>query len=164
MKPEHSTQDELQRALALKRREQPPRTFFKSLSEKVMDRLQNPEPPPEPTLTQRLGLDFDKKPVWICLLGLAVCALLAFGLISSRGVKEPPRGTPDPLGPRSLRGSATGLDGASLMPTPQAKSEAAGGSEPLMAPDTGSRIAPRPRPAATSVTTAPAPAPGNPGQ
>jgi len=149
MKPEHSSQDELQRVLALKRHEQPPRRFFKGLSEKVMDRLQNPEPPPEPTLLQRLGLDFDTKPVLLCLSGLAVCGLLAFALISSRGIKAPPPTTPDPLGPRPIRGGAVGLDGTGLMPsTPVKQVESGGGAEPVtVSPDSGGRIPPPPRPA-----------------
>jgi len=149
MKPDNSTQDELQRVLALKRHEQPPRKFFKGFAERVMDRLQNPEPPPEPTFLQRLGLDFDTKPVLICLLGLVVCGLLAFGLISSRGIKAPPTGASDPLGPRPVRGNAAGVEGASLMPTPPPKHEdSGGGAEPvIVSPDPGQRIPPRPRPA-----------------
>ena len=159
MKPQDSSQDELQRVLAMKRHEQPPRGF----AEKVMDRLQNPEPPPEPTLMQRLGLDFDTKPVLICLSGLAVCALLAFALIMSRAMKAPPPETPDPLGPRTVRGNAAGLDGTRLMPTPVvAHEEAGGGAEPItVAPDNGHRIPPRPRPAPAQAAPAPA-APGNP--
>lgn len=155
MKPEDSTQDELQRVLALKRHEQPPETFFKGLSEKVMDRLQNPEPPPEPTLMQRLGLDQDSKPVLICLLGLVVCGLLAFGLISSRGMKAPPPTTPDPLGPQPARGSGSGLEGAGPMAAPPVKQEqSGGGSEPvIIQSDPGRRLPPPPRPPA---------APGNP--
>jgi len=148
MKPENSTQDELQRVLALKRHEQPPRKFFKGLSEKVMDRLQNPGPPPEPTLWQRLGRDCDTKPVLICLLGLVVCGLLAFGLILSRGIKAPPTGTPDPLGPQPIRGNGAGLNGAGLMPAPVKPTESGSGAEPvLILPDPGQRIPPRPPPA-----------------
>ena len=150
MKPEHSTQDELQRVLALKRHEQPPRKFFKGFAEKVMDRLQNPEPPPAPTLLQRLGLDLDTKPVVICLSGLAVCGLLAYGLIKSRGLEAPPPDNPtDPLGPRPIHGGAAGLDSPGLMPAPPVNQEASGGGgEPIIvAPEPGHRIPPRPRPA-----------------
>ncbi len=158
MKPQNTSQDELQRALALKRHEQPPRQFFKRFAEKVMDRLQNPEPPPEPTLMQRLGLDFDTKPVLICLSGLAICGLLAFGLILSRSMKAPPPNPADPLGQRPIHGSAGGLDSPGLMPTPPVNQEASGGGgEPItIAPDSGHRIPPRPRPADAL--------PGNPGK
>jgi len=149
MKPEDTSQDELQRVLALKRHEQPPRQFFKRFSEKVMDRLQNPEPPPEPTLMQRLGLDFDTKPVLICLSGLAICGLLAFGLILSRSMKAPPPNPADPLGQRPIHGSVSGLDSPGLMPAPPASQEqSGGGGEPItVAPEPGQRIPPRPRPA-----------------
>ncbi|HEU0010320.1 MAG TPA: hypothetical protein VFT34_10945 [Verrucomicrobiae bacterium] len=150
MKPENTSQEELQRVLALKRHEQPPRQFFKRFSQKVMDRLQNPEPPPEPTLMQRLGLDFDTKPVLICLSGLAICGLLAFGLILSRSMKAPPPGNPtDPLGQRPIHGSAGGLDNPGLMAAPSVSQEqSGGGGEPItVAPEPGQRIPPRPRPA-----------------
>jgi len=157
MKPEHSSQDELQRVLALKRHEQPPRKFFKGFAEKVMDRLQNPEPPPEPTLMQRLGLDLDTKPVLICLSGLAVCGLLAYGLISSRNMKAPPPDATNPLGSRPVHRSP-GVDAPGLMPTPPVnQEESSGSSEPIIvAPEPGQRIPPRPRPASV--------APGNPGK
>ena len=148
--PENSSQDELQRVLALKRLERPPRNFFPGFARKVMDRLQNPEPPPEPTFLQRLGLDFDTKPVLICLSGLAVCGLLAFALLSARGVKAPPPGTSDPLAPRPVRAGAGTLEGAGLMaaPTTVTQEEAGGGAEPvIISPDSGLRIPPRPRPA-----------------
>jgi hypothetical protein len=152
MKPEDTSQEELQRVLALKRHEKPPRQFFNKFAEEVMDRLQNPEPPPEPTLMQRLGLDFDTKPVLICLSGLAICGLLAFGLILSRNMKAPPPGNPtDPLGQRPIHGSAGGLDSPGLMPAPpvnQDQEQSGGGGEPItVAPDPGQRIPPRPRPA-----------------
>lgn len=160
MKPDDSTQDELQRVLALKRHEQPPRKFFKGFSEKVMDRLQNPGPPPEPTLMQRLGLDFDTKPVLICLLGLVVCGLLAFGLISSRGIKAPPPGTPDPLGPQPIRGSGAGLNGAGLMPAPVKPAESGSGAEPVVIPPDARRRMPPPLPPPLPAP----PAPANPGK
>src|SRR5437773_2614900 len=90
MKPEISGQDELQRMLARKRQEPPPQKLLKHLSSAVIDRIQHPEPPPPPTFWQRLGLDFDRKSVLICVSGVTVCGLLAYALISSRHVKEPP--------------------------------------------------------------------------
>ena len=150
MKPENSTQDELQRVLALKRHEQPPQKFFKGFAEKVMDRLQNPEPPPEPTLLQRLGLDWDTKPVVICLAGLAVCGLLAYCLVKSRGIEPPPPDDPTiPLGSRPIHAGAGGLDRPGLRPAqPVVQEQSGGGAEPvIVAPEPGQRIPPRPRPA-----------------
>src|SRR5262245_58675994 len=132
MKPDDSSQDELQRVLALKRHEQPPRTFFKGFAEKVMDRLQNPDPPPAPTLLQRLGLEWETKSVVICLSGLAVCGLLAYVLIRARDIKAPPpMNSTDPLGPRPIHASGAGMDSHGLMPTPpDPQPESGGSSEP----------------------------------
>lgn len=82
--------DELQQMLAQKRHEQPAGHFFKGLSSAVINRIQNPEPPPPPTFWQRLGFDFDTKSVIVCVTGAAVCGLLAYGLIRSSDVKAPP--------------------------------------------------------------------------
>jgi len=98
MKPEPADQDELQRMFARKRQEQPPQQFLRGLSTAVIDRIQHPDPPLPPTLWQRLGLDFDSKQVLVCMSGVAVCGLLAYGLISSRHLKEPPPSTVAPLG------------------------------------------------------------------
>src|SRR5262245_27824175 len=82
--PDH-TQDELQKILALKRHETPPPRFFTGLSEKVIDRLNTPEPGPR-TFWQRLGLDIESPPVLVCASGVVVCGLLVTGLILSRQV------------------------------------------------------------------------------
>jgi len=89
MNTEQDKLSELQKVLALKRHEQPPTQFFHKLSGNVIQRLQTPEPPPEPTLRQRLGLDFDTKPVLVCATGVGVCGLLLLGLISSQHVEPP---------------------------------------------------------------------------
>ena len=81
--------DELQKVLALKKHEQPPSQFFERLSGSVRERIQSPEPAPDPSLRQRLGLDFDSKPVLMCAAGVGVCGLLLLGLISSRHVDPP---------------------------------------------------------------------------
>ena len=81
--------DELQKVLALKKHEQPPSQFFERLSGSVRERIQSPEPPSDPSLRQRLGLDFDSKPVLMCAAGVGVCGLLLLGLISSRHVEPP---------------------------------------------------------------------------
>jgi hypothetical protein len=89
MKPEHENEDELRKILSLKRREQPPAKFFQSLPHQIINRLHTPEPPRPPTLWQRMGLDFDAKPVLVCVAGVVVCLLLVGGLISSRHVDPP---------------------------------------------------------------------------
>jgi hypothetical protein len=81
--------NELQKVLALKRHEQPPTQFFRSLSGNVIERLQTGEAPAEPTWRQKAGLDFDAKPVLVCATGVGVCGLLLLGLISSQHVELP---------------------------------------------------------------------------
>lgn len=85
---------ELQKMLALKRHEQPPTQFFRSLSGSVIERLQTDEPPHEQTWRQRVGLDFDAKPVLVCATGVGVCGLLLLGLISSQHIEPPAQEAP----------------------------------------------------------------------
>lgn len=89
MKPEDQSDEELQRILAMKQREIPSPKFFQGLSGRITDRLHHPGPPPPPTLMQKLGLDFDTKPVLLCASGIVVCALLIYGIVSSRHVEVP---------------------------------------------------------------------------
>ena len=89
MKPEDQSEEELQRILAMKQREIPSPKFFQGLSGRITDRLHHPGPPPPLTLMQKLGLDFDTKPVLICASGVVVCALLVYGIVSSRHVEAP---------------------------------------------------------------------------
>ena len=82
-------QDELQRMLALKRLETPPPRFFSKFSEKVIDGLNSPSSLTPPTLWQRLGLDFDSRPVLVCASGVVVCGLLGAAVILSLQVPPP---------------------------------------------------------------------------
>lgn len=153
MKTPAPSPEDIARALALKRHEQPPRPFFKNLSSAVIDRLQHPEPPPPPTLLQRLGLDFDRKAVLVCLSAVVVCALLAFGWIQSRNVKPP-----------APQAGSPGASGSSLMENPSLRPAAPAATvppgttpasvTPAMANTEGDRMNVRP---------APAPAPRRPG-
>jgi len=74
---------QVRRLLSLKRHEQPPPGFFNAFSEKVISRLQAPEPVGSMSWWQRLGLDFDFKPALVCASGVGVCALLVFGIITA---------------------------------------------------------------------------------
>lgn len=118
MKPETDTTDELQRMLALKRHEQPPTQFFQKLSDNVLQRLQTPEPAPEPTWRQKLGLDFDTKPVLVCATGVGVCGLLLLGLISAQHVEPPAADSASPTGASlSLAPYPAGVGPAPFAPT-----------------------------------------------
>jgi hypothetical protein len=75
--------EELRKLLALKRHEVPPPGYFNSFSDKVIARLQAPEPVTKPTWLQMLGLDFDFRPAFLCGAGVAVCALLSVGIIAA---------------------------------------------------------------------------------
>lgn len=75
--------EKLRKLLALKRHEVPPPGYFNSFSDKVIARLQAPEPAVRPTWLQMLGLDFDFRPAFLCGAGVAVCALLSVGIIAA---------------------------------------------------------------------------------
>src|ERR1043165_5033441 len=75
--------EQLRKLLALKRHEVPPPGYFHSFSDKVIARLQTPEPVGKPTWLQLLGLDFDFRPAFLCGAGVAVCALLSVGIIAA---------------------------------------------------------------------------------
>lgn len=78
--------EELRKLLALKRHEQPPPRYFNEFSSNVIARLRTPEVLPEPTLLQRLGLDFQLRPAMVCAFGVVISALLLTGTIGSLGV------------------------------------------------------------------------------
>jgi len=72
----------------LKRHEAPPPRYFNDFSGHVMARLS--APPSEPlSWWQRLGLDFDFRPALMCGVGVVVCGLLSFGVISAMQMTEP---------------------------------------------------------------------------
>jgi len=89
--------EELQRILALKRLETPPPRFFRGFSDKVLDGLNSPPPAGPRTMWQRLGLDFDSRPVLVCASGVVVCGVLGAGIILAMqiGPTRPARGPDD---------------------------------------------------------------------
>jgi hypothetical protein len=82
--------DELQKALALKRHEQPPPRFFKSFSNEVIDRIHAPESEARGGWLERLGWGEDSRPYWLCGLGLAACAVLVLSLVAALRVEKRP--------------------------------------------------------------------------
>ncbi len=89
MNPKPDDFDKVQKLLALKRHEQPPRRFFSEFSEHVIARLDSPVPPRPDHWWQRFGLDFDLQPPLVCALGVVVCGLLLVGIITSLDHEEP---------------------------------------------------------------------------
>jgi hypothetical protein len=89
MKPEPENDTEVQRMLALKRHEQPPVGFFHGFSDKVIDRIQTAGPAPKLTWRERLSAEFYGVPVYVCLVGVVVFALLVAGLLASLRLPPP---------------------------------------------------------------------------
>jgi hypothetical protein len=79
MDTENQNFEELQKLLALKRREQPPQTFFRGFPGQVAHHLHDPSPTRPLCWNERFGLDSPFRPVWFCGLGALVCGLLAAG-------------------------------------------------------------------------------------
>jgi len=103
--PGSSNFDELQRLLALKRREQPPRRYFSGFSDQVLENLGAPERPETLSWLERLGVHCDLSPAVVGALGILVVGLLGAGIAVSNGTKPvalggplaPPSGAPVPL-------------------------------------------------------------------
>jgi hypothetical protein len=137
MKPEppHSF-EELQRLLALKRHETPPPTFFTHFADHVLERIESPEPAAPLTWWQRWGLDWGLKPALACGSGVAVCALLAAGVVISLKMDHPRSAAPTP---------AQDYFAAMLPPLPEGAytpaprpDEGAGSTAPVISPDSPS--------------------------
>ena len=94
MKPEQEQDTEVQRMLALKRHEQPPAGFFHGFSDKVIDRIQTAGPAPKLTWRERLSAEFYGVPVYVCVVGVVVVALLVTGLLASLRL-PPPKSSDD---------------------------------------------------------------------
>jgi hypothetical protein len=93
-------EDEVQKALALKRHEQPSARFFQAFSHEVIDRIHSSEPAPPATLREKLGLGDDWKPVVLCGVGVVACLVLGISLVAALWVEKPDHSTkmtePDP--------------------------------------------------------------------
>jgi len=103
--PGSSNFDELQRLLALKRREQPPRRYFSGFSDQVLENLGAPERPETLSWLERLGVHCDLSPAVVGALAVLMVVLLSAGIAVSHGTKPlapgpplvPPSGAPVPL-------------------------------------------------------------------
>jgi hypothetical protein len=89
MNSEPNDFEQLRKLLALKRHEVPPPRYFNKFSGSVIARLTT-APAESLTWWQRLGLDFDFRPALMCGVGIVVCGLLSFGVISAMQIAEPP--------------------------------------------------------------------------
>jgi hypothetical protein len=137
MKPEPHSFEELQRLLALKRHETPPPTYFSRFADNVLERIEAPEPAGPLTWWQRWGLDWGLKPALACGSGVAVCALLAAGILVSLKMEQ--RARPSAVLP------AQDYFSAMLPPLPEATSppvarpeEGAGSTAPVISPNSSS--------------------------
>ncbi len=128
MNTESNEFDSLRRLLALKRHEAPPPRYFNEFSSQVMARLNQPQAN-SLSWWQRLGLDFDLRPALMCGVGVVVCGMLSFGIISAMQIAEP---------------SAVAMQGDSLANAPMAMNGSmVAGITPVAAPaDTGLSVAP----------------------
>jgi len=138
MKEEDIEQEELQRALALKRHEQPPPRFFNNFSDEVIDRLHRPaQPSHPPTWWQRFGFGEDWKPLMVGVV-VVVCVVLTVGLVSALVIKKP-EPTLHEDSPADQVYAPNGNAGADAVPpgfTPvQGATNEAGSIQPVMAPE-----------------------------
>jgi hypothetical protein len=90
MHTESNDFEQLRKLLALKRHEQPPPRYFNEFSSNVIARLRMPELLPQPTLLQRLGLDFNFQPAMVGVFGVIVSALMLTGVIAFARVDTTP--------------------------------------------------------------------------
>jgi hypothetical protein len=136
MKPEPESFEALQRLLALKRHEAPPPTFFSRFADHVLERIETPEPLGPQTWWQRWGLDWGLKPALACGSGVAVCALLAAGIVISLRMD---RTRPSAPVPRSDYFSVTLSSAPEVTATPVARPEEVPGStRPVISPSSSS--------------------------
>ncbi len=105
MSPDQENFEQLRRLLALKRHEQPPPGYFNNFSRQVIARIQAGEAAADSAadrwsgrsswLRRALGL-FEARPIVAGAFGMAVCAVLFFGIIFS-----------EPTAPTGMAGAAS---------------------------------------------------------
>ena len=117
--------DELQRMLALKRCEHPPRQFFNKFSDSVLHNLDAPERPETMSWLQRIGVHFDVSPAVVGTLAISVCALLAGGIAFAWRASPPTS-----LQPLDIGSVAVGQPKTSAGPKGQGTS-----IDPVLAPE-----------------------------
>ena len=71
--------DAVHKALAMKGTEAPSKELLQGFSGRVLEKLQ--QPPPPPTRWQRLGLELEWKPFLACAGGALVVALLTYAVL-----------------------------------------------------------------------------------
>lgn len=139
MKANEPNFDEIQKALALKRHEQPSPRYFNSFSHEVIQRIHSPEPARPPTWAERWGLGEDARPFWLCGLGVVVCAVVVGTLIVSLRVDKPEPKLPARLGdPANVGGAPTNQAGVQPLPGYKAlpgEHGELGSTAPVLAPE-----------------------------
>jgi len=133
MHPDPENFESLRRVLSLKRHEQPPPGYFNGFSRDVMARIKAGETGGEVALDtpllQRVLALFDMKPVFAGAFGMAVCALVISGVISSEGTSVAGSGRIPP-----------GSDGNPLMAAVPATATGNSVGDSFMAPGTNSLV------------------------
>ena len=136
MDSENQNFDELQKLLALKRREQPPQKFFHGFPGKVANRLHDPSPTRPLSWSERFGLDSPFRPVWFCGLGVLVCGLLAAGTFYALRV---PPGYKDKA---AAQAGAAPFNSPGLAGQPPPEALKAGETQSVVEPVASPRISP----------------------
>ena len=108
MNTESNEFEQLRKLLALKRHEVTPPRYFNEFSSRVIARLS--AEPERLSWWQRLGLDFDLRPALMCGVGIVVCGLLSFGVISAMQIAEPsPIAQADSFGSMAMNAPVAGI-------------------------------------------------------
>lgn len=134
--------DDVQKALALKRHEQPNPNYFSGFSHEVIQRIHTPDPPRPLTWAERLGLGEDARPFWLCGLGTLVCGLLVVTLVASLRMDKPQANLAPDLGQSPVAGGAVSnhvsgqpLPGFQVLPGQNGEQRS---TAPVLAPEEGS--------------------------
>jgi hypothetical protein len=124
--------EELQKLLALKRREQPPQRFFARFSESVLGNLDKPESPATMSWLGRMGVHSDLSPAVLGAISVLLVALLAAAI--ARAIRTEPAPPPLPI-PELVQPPRTQpAEGQPLRIVPKPE-EVPKSTDPVMAPD-----------------------------